>query len=380
MMKKNWLIFLAVFAVLSSVSVAAFAEDAGISVSAKANVGTSVSGTVPMQICEYAAPPQGCDYVAGPNYDAKTQCGLVLKCDSDSSFGIDVHPIEATPPSGKSILTVPPTISTEASGSAKMTTSVSSSGTCPSQYVMSEDEKTCLKVSAFSAPMQMSSSFSGTVEGELSTKGETSGSVSTNEQGRVSLKATDGQCPQGYMLAGGSDECVKPPVPTLILSPNAAAHAVVFSSSSIEVQDSDTKESVSIAPSAGFKVIVNDASPIAVEKTSDKMTFVTRNKVSASVSPSVSVEVKEGKVLVSGAELKVMPDAAVAAAETTLKAKAESVELADTQEGATYRVKSATQARVFGIFPVSVSVTANVNAKTGSVESVQKPWWGFIAW
>lgn len=38
----------------------------------------------PVAMCDYAAPPQGCTYVQGENYDPATQCGLVLKCSGNS--------------------------------------------------------------------------------------------------------------------------------------------------------------------------------------------------------------------------------------------------------------------------------------------------------
>lgn len=31
-------------------------------------------------ICDYAAPPQGCNYVPGPDYNPNNQCGMVLFC------------------------------------------------------------------------------------------------------------------------------------------------------------------------------------------------------------------------------------------------------------------------------------------------------------
>ena len=33
-------------------------------------------------VCDYAAPPAGCSYVAGPSFDPASQCGMVLSCSS----------------------------------------------------------------------------------------------------------------------------------------------------------------------------------------------------------------------------------------------------------------------------------------------------------
>ncbi|MCL5775285.1 MAG: hypothetical protein M1333_03700 [Patescibacteria group bacterium] len=34
----------------------------------------------PLAVCDYAAPPAGCQYIKGPNYNEQTACGMVLKC------------------------------------------------------------------------------------------------------------------------------------------------------------------------------------------------------------------------------------------------------------------------------------------------------------
>lgn len=39
----------------------------------------------PYPICDYAAPPEGCSYVAGPDYNSQTQCGMVLSCINNES-------------------------------------------------------------------------------------------------------------------------------------------------------------------------------------------------------------------------------------------------------------------------------------------------------
>ena len=45
-----------------------------------------VSSTLPV-LCEYAAPPQGCAYTPGSNYNPITQCGLVLMCSGSGGGG-----------------------------------------------------------------------------------------------------------------------------------------------------------------------------------------------------------------------------------------------------------------------------------------------------
>lgn len=49
---------------------------------------TSVNGvstTTPIAVCDYAAPPEGCKYVPGPDYNSASQCGMQLSCGDSAS-------------------------------------------------------------------------------------------------------------------------------------------------------------------------------------------------------------------------------------------------------------------------------------------------------
>lgn len=50
----------------------------------KCEFATCLEVIQPTMICDYAAPPAHCNYVAGPNYNAQTMCGMVLKCSSST--------------------------------------------------------------------------------------------------------------------------------------------------------------------------------------------------------------------------------------------------------------------------------------------------------
>ncbi len=41
--------------------------------------------TQPIAICDYAAPPNNCDYIEGPSYNNQTHCGMILSCNSQTS-------------------------------------------------------------------------------------------------------------------------------------------------------------------------------------------------------------------------------------------------------------------------------------------------------
>ncbi len=91
----------------------------------------------------------------------------------------------------------------------------------------------------------------------------------------------------------------------------------------------------------------------------------------------------EGNMLVSarsGKPIRVDPVKAVQEVKSRVRAEnVMDVELVDNGNGPVYVVKAEKPARLFGIIPVSVTVDAEVNAESGSVVAVQRPWWAIFA-
>ena len=89
------------------------------------------------------------------------------------------------------------------------------------------------------------------------------------------------------------------------------------------------------------------------------------------------------------AEIKVMPDKASDTALERLRLKncveadGCSIELKEVGEGEgaklAYEVKTQRQSKLFGLFGANMNVEAQVDAETGEVISVNKPWWAFLA-
>jgi len=89
------------------------------------------------------------------------------------------------------------------------------------------------------------------------------------------------------------------------------------------------------------------------------------------------------------AEIKVMPDKASDTALERLRLKncveadGCSIELKEVGEGEgaklAYEVKTQRQSKLFGLFGANMAVEAQVDAETGEVISVNKPWWAFLA-
>ena len=89
------------------------------------------------------------------------------------------------------------------------------------------------------------------------------------------------------------------------------------------------------------------------------------------------------------AEIKVMPDAASETALQRLRIKncvegeGCSIELKEVRQGEqtklAYEMKTQRQSKIFGLFNARMQVQAQVDAETGEVISVKKPWWAFLA-
>jgi hypothetical protein len=83
------------------------------------------------------------------------------------------------------------------------------------------------------------------------------------------------------------------------------------------------------------------------------------------------------------AEIKYMPETASAKAIERLGELNFSVVLKEVGNGnetkAVYEVSAEKEGKIFGLFRAKGKVTALVNAETGDVEKVNKPWWAFLA-
>lgn len=97
----------------------------------------------------------------------------------------------------------------------------------------------------------------------------------------------------------------------------------------------------------------------------------------------VNVELSNGK----NAEIKVMPATASATAIANMKAKCEAnictVELKEVGSGdeakVQYEVKTQKKAKFLGLFGTDMPISADIDASTGKVIKVHKPWWSFLA-
>ena len=78
-------------------------------------------------------------------------------------------------------------------------------------------------------------------------------------------------------------------------------------------------------------------------------------------------------------EINIMPEDVVGIPEMPAMGSVE-IELREDSGRPAYFVKGANQGRLFFVLPVVIDVEAKVDAETGKLVSVDKPWWSFLAW
>lgn len=93
------------------------------------------------------------------------------------------------------------------------------------------------------------------------------------------------------------------------------------------------------------------------------------------------IEIKESKLYIKTTvglkEIKVLPEEAISKAKeiTTI----EEIILEEESQKLVYSVKGTKSAKLFFLIPVKIEIEKKINAETGDVISVKKPWWSFLA-
>jgi len=118
---------------------------------------------------------------------------------------------------------------------------------------------------------------------------------------------------------------------------------------------------------------------ISIKKVSANTISIKTEKASAVTSEKLIV--KESKLYIETSigdkQINVLPEEASSKATeiTTVNA----IELKE-EAKPIYSVKGTKEARILAIFPVTLEIETKVDAETGDVLSVSKPWWSFLAW
>ncbi len=137
-----------------------------------------------------------------------------------------------------------------------------------------------------------------------------------------------------------------------------------------ELQPIDTEVEVTIGA-------VTSTRPILIEQKENKLLIQTEY---ASASTIKKLVIKERKLYMETSEgnkqIKIMPEVASSKAIEITAVK--EIELKEEHAKPVYSVKGIKQSTLFLIVPISMEVETKINAETGVVISVNKPWWSFL--
>lgn len=129
-------------------------------------------------------------------------------------------------------------------------------------------------------------------------------------------------------------------------------------------------------------------STISIEKNSEGNSVIKGEKVQAT--SSEKVKVVENKLYLETSdnkneEVKIMPETASATAIEKLgEVKNIQIELKEVgktdEKKPAYEMTAEKSVKILGLFATNIKITTEVNAQTGNITSVKKPWWSFLAW
>ncbi|MCK4781398.1 hypothetical protein KAS79_00525 [Candidatus Parcubacteria bacterium] len=108
--------------------------------------------------------------------------------------------------------------------------------------------------------------------------------------------------------------------------------------------------------------------------------------------PNISVQVKcsqelvieESKLLMKTSDgkkpINISPADAVAVSGTPDQKAIKEIEIKEEAKKPIYLIQGTKKAKLFFLIPVSMKVESKIDAETGKVLAVKKPWWNFLAW
>jgi len=124
---------------------------------------------------------------------------------------------------------------------------------------------------------------------------------------------------------------------------------------------------------------VSGVETISISKIEDKLSITTK-EASAITTEKLIIEKSKLylKTSAGNKEVKILPEEA--SSKATEISKISEIELIEESQKPVYSVKGTKQARILFIFPVEMEIGTKVNAETGNIISISKPWWSFLAW
>lgn len=99
---------------------------------------------------------------------------------------------------------------------------------------------------------------------------------------------------------------------------------------------------------------------------------------------SANLTVKDFKLIMNTSagerQVNIFPEEAVKLSGTPEEEVITNIDLKEENQEPVYSIEREIPTKLFGIFPVTMSVETKVHAETGEILSVKKPWWGIFAW
>ena len=116
---------------------------------------------------------------------------------------------------------------------------------------------------------------------------------------------------------------------------------------------------------------------IIIEK-SENIFFIESEQITAQTNEKILLE--ENKLFIKtkagNKEIKILPEEAVSKIKETIEIK--KIELKKETATLVYSIKGAKKAKFLFIFPIELEIEEKINAETGEVISITKPWWSFF--
>ncbi|MDP2973936.1 MAG: thioredoxin domain-containing protein, partial [Candidatus Diapherotrites archaeon] len=116
---------------------------------------------------------------------------------------------------------------------------------------------------------------------------------------------------------------------------------------------------------------------IKISKTSNA-TIVLEDKEGKSAEISEPIQIDANGLKVKGKQIQIMPGDALQKAREKTSSTAKEIKLKVVGEKPVYEIKAVQNARLLWFIPIEMQIKTVVNAQTGGIESVEKPWWSFL--
>ncbi len=156
------------------------------------------------------------------------------------------------------------------------------------------------------------------------------------------------------------------------------AFAMPYAIEQVTVQNAVSNDKIPIneANSINAELTINGNNiSIEISKSVNGI-VINSNGVSAETTQIIKID-NEGLKL-DGKQVLLLPDDAVQQINDGSNAKVKEIGLKVIQDVPVYEIKLVQQAKILWIMPVEMDVKTTVNAQTGAVELVEKPWWSFL--